>query len=55
MNTTKYLTNTNNLKENKRDINNLFFMMTFTNTDKVIKNGNLNSKNILKSPSSKKK
>ena len=54
MNSTKYLSSSDNLKENnKRDINNLYFMMTFTNTDKVIKNGNLNSKNILKNSSSK--
>ena len=58
MNTTKYLTNSDNLKENnKRDINNLYFMMTFTNTNKVLKDGNLNTKTILKKKdnSSKKK
>lgn len=58
MNSTKYFSsNTDNMKENKnnRDINNLYFMMTFTNTEKVIKNGELKSKDFSKNLNSKKK
>lgn len=60
MNSTKYLTsNSDKFKENSnnKDINNLYFMMTFTNTDKVIRYGEMKSKNIFneKNKSSKKK
>lgn len=58
MNSTKYFSsNSDNMKENKnnRDINNLYFMMTFTNTEKVIKNGELKSKDFSKILNSKKK
>ena len=58
MNSTKYFSSNNdNLKENKnnRDINNLYFMMTFTNTEKVIKNGELKSRDFPKKLNSNKK